>query len=64
MRIIVFIVFMVVCFFAYYISLYLSDVASDRCAEYCHPLRSGLMDTGTCACWGDKIEIIDIEDLP
>jgi len=43
---------------------FVSDTKVDRCAEYCHPRQSGLMDTGTCACWGYKIEIIDMEDVP
>jgi len=40
------------------------ETKGDRCAEYCYPNNSDLMDTGTCACWGYKIEIIDMEDVP
>jgi len=44
--------------------VFILDTDGDRCASYCYPDRSDLMDTGTCACWGDKIEIIDLADLP
>ena len=57
------VVFTAICFIIYYLSVY-TDTTEDRCADYCYPNQSDLMDTGTCACWGYKIEIIDIEDLP
>lgn len=53
-----------VCIAILLVSLFISDTNSDRCADYCYPNHSDLMDTGTCACWGDKIEIIDLTDLP
>jgi hypothetical protein len=46
------------------LSWFMSETKDDRCAEYCYPNQSGLMDTGTCACWGYRIEIIDMEDVP
>lgn len=46
-----------------YMVYVLHDTKQDLCADYCYPRASDLMDATTCACWGDKIEVVNIVDI-